>query len=112
LNKAGLSQKPKHVASNKTDRNLASIDLVYFTFALRVSKQDVTGKDNKINREGKKPLALQTEPQWQTRRSLRFKLSSYKNIDFTEIPSNFKTSSYWRYIIRLPAAKGQFFSHL
>jgi hypothetical protein len=45
LNNAGLSQKPKHVARNKTYKNLASTDRLYFLFALRISKWDVAGKD-------------------------------------------------------------------
>ena len=58
-----------YIASNKTDKPLAWTDRLYSLFALHVSKQDVTSKGNKINREregGKKPLVLRTEPQSQT----------------------------------------------
>jgi hypothetical protein len=38
-------QKPKHVASNKTEINVVVTDALYFLFAVHISQQDVIDKD-------------------------------------------------------------------
>jgi hypothetical protein len=41
----GFAQKPKHVASNKSDINVVVIEGLYFPLAVHVSQRDVILKD-------------------------------------------------------------------
>jgi hypothetical protein len=40
-----FSQRPKHVASNKTDMNVVVTDGLYFLSSVHISQQDVIDKD-------------------------------------------------------------------
>jgi hypothetical protein len=112
LNNASLSQKPKHVASNDTDKNSASTDRLYLLFVLQVSKRDVTGKDNKINRGGGKPQVLHTEPQSQTRRNLLFQVIQLHEHPLHQNCQQLRAFKLLTVHHSAPAATGQFFTHL